>query len=238
MDLPLSIIDPNLLRMNGSTVGGVPTPVKKPRRYDTSRRAAQAAETRRLVLVAARELFVDQGYRPTTVSQIAERAGVAVDTVYASVGRKAQVLRDLVETSLSGTDQAVPAEERDYVQAVRAATEAAAKIAIYARAVAQIHPRLAPVFLALRDAAATEPECAALWTSIAERRAANMRLFAADLRATGDLREDLSDDEVADIVWSMNAVEYWVLLVNQRGWSPERFGEWLTDAWTRLLLSR
>jgi AcrR family transcriptional regulator len=211
--------------------------VKKPRRYDTSRRAAQAAETRGLVLAAARALFVEQGYRATTVSQIAGRAGVAVDTVYASVGRKPQVLRELVETSLSGTDQTVPAEERDYVQQVRAAPGAQAKITIYAHAIAQIHPRLAPVFLALRDAAGTEPECAALWKSIAERRAANMRLFAADLRATGELRADLSDDEVADIVWSMNAVEYWVLLVGEREWSPQRFGEWLADAWTRLLLT-
>jgi AcrR family transcriptional regulator len=215
----------------------VATTVKKPRRYDASRRAAQAAATRGSILVAARELFVEQGYRATTVSQIAERAGVAVDTVYASVGRKPQVLRELVETSLSGTDQVVPAEQRDYVQQVQAAPDAAAKIAIYAQAVAQIHPRLAPVFLALRDAAATEPDCAALWTSIADRRATNMHLFAAELRATGELRADLSDDEVADIVWSMNAVEYWVLLVTQRGWSPERFGEWLSDAWTRLLLT-
>jgi AcrR family transcriptional regulator len=215
----------------------VATTVKKPRRYDASRRTAQAAATRGSILVAARELFVEQGYRATTVSQIAERAGVAVDTVYASVGRKPQVLRELVETSLSGTDQVVPAEQRDYVQQVQAAPDAAAKIAIYAQAVAQIHPRLAPVFLALRDAAATEPDCAALWTSIADRRATNMHLFAAELRATGELRADLSDDEVADIVWSMNAVEYWVLLVTQRGWSPERFGEWLSDAWTRLLLT-
>jgi AcrR family transcriptional regulator len=214
----------------------VASPVKKPRRYDASRRAAQAAATRGSVLVAARELFLDQGYRATTVSQIAERAGVAVDTVYASVGRKPQLLRELVETALSGTDQVVPAEQRDYVQQIRAASDARAKIVRYAQAVAQIHPRLAPVFLALRDAAVTEPDCAVLWTSIAERRAANMRLFAVELRGTGELRADLSDDEVADIVWSMNAVEYWVLLVGQRGWSPERFGEWLADAWTRLLL--
>jgi AcrR family transcriptional regulator len=223
--------------MNRSTVGAVAAPVKKPRRYDASRRAAQAAATRAAVLAAARELFVGQGYRATTVSQIAQRSGVAVDTVYAAVGRKPQVLRELVETSLSGTDQVVPAEQRDYVQQIRAAPDARTKILVYAQAIVQIHQRLAPVFLALRDAAITEPDCAALWTSIAERRAANMRLFAAELRATGDLRTDLSDDEVADIVWSMNAVEYWVLLVTQRGWSAERFGEWLGDAWTRLLLA-
>lgn len=64
-----------------------------------------------------------------------------------------------------------------------------------------------------------------------------MRLFAADLRATGELRADLTDHEVADIVWSMNAAEYRALLVDGCGWSAERFGTWLADAWTRLLLA-
>ncbi|MEP7025810.1 MAG: TetR/AcrR family transcriptional regulator, partial [Actinomycetota bacterium] len=77
---------------------------------------------------------------------------------------------------------------------------------------------------------------AALWTEIARRRAANMLTFAADLRATAELRDDLSDQQVADIIWSMNAAEYWVLLVQERTWTPEQFKAWLTDAWTRLLL--
>jgi hypothetical protein len=64
-----------------------------------------------------------------------------------------------------------------------------------------------------------------------------MRLFAADLRVTGEVRPDLSDEEVADIVWSMNSAEYWVLLVTERGWSPDRFRTWLVEAWTRLLLA-
>lgn len=63
-----------------------------------------------------------------------------------------------------------------------------------------------------------------------------MRAVAAGLRATGDLREDLTNDEVADIIWSMNAAEYWDLLVRQRAWTPTQFADWLTDAWTRLLL--
>jgi len=96
---------------------------------------------------------------------------------------------------------------------------------------------MAPVFLALRDAATTDRECASLWAEIAERRATNMRTFAAELRATGELRGDLSDDQVADIIWSMNAAEYWVLLVRERSWSPDQFAQWLTDAWTRVLLA-
>ena len=213
--------------------------VKAPgrRRYTSALRAQQAAATRHAVLSAARELFAEQGYAATSVASIAARAGVAVDTLYAAVGRKPVVLRQLLETALSGTDDEVPAVERDYVQRVRAASTAAEKIAVYAAAVAEIGVRMAPVHLALAEAAQTDPECAALRAEIDARRAANMRLFAADLRATGELRADLSDDEVADVVWSMNAAEYRALLVGGRGWSAERFGSWLADAWSRLLLA-
>jgi hypothetical protein len=120
---------------------------------------------------------------------------------------------------------------------ISVAASAREKITIYANAITGIQERMAPVFLALRDAASTDRECAALWAEIAERRATNMRLFAADLRATGELREDLSDDQVADIIWSMNAAEYWDLLVRQRAWTPDQFAAWLIDAWTRLLLT-
>lgn len=65
----------------------------------------------------------------------------------------------------------------------------------------------------------------------------NMRLLAADLRATGELRDDCDDETVADVVWSMNGAEYCVLLLHERNWSAERFAAWLADAWTRLLLA-
>jgi AcrR family transcriptional regulator len=206
------------------------------RRYQAPRRAEQAAATRRAILAAARDLFVQRGYLTTTVADIAEQAQVSVDTVYATIGRKPVLLRALVETALSGTDHAVPAIERDYVTAIRAARTARDKLAIYADAITSIHQRLAPIFLALRDAASQDPACAALWTEIAQRRATNMRDFATDLRATGELRDDLTNDDVADVVWSMNAVEYWVLLVHERHWTTGRFRQWLTDAWIRLLL--
>jgi hypothetical protein len=64
-----------------------------------------------------------------------------------------------------------------------------------------------------------------------------MRRFAAELRATGALRPDLTDDEVADIIWSMNSAEYYVLLVEQRGWTTDRFAVHLADTWRRVLLA-
>ena len=210
--------------------------VKPRRRYHAPQRAAQAAGTRRAILDAAYELFTSHGYVSTTVAQIARLAGVNVDTLYAAVGRKPSLLRAVVETAISGLDRAVPAEERDYVQAIRAAPTAGAKIDVYVAALVRISPRTAPIFRALRDAASRDPDCAGLHAEITRRRAANMRLFAADLRATGELRSDLTDEEVADIVWSMNATEYYSLLVHDRGWTPQRYGAHLADAWRRLLL--
>jgi AcrR family transcriptional regulator len=211
--------------------------VKPRRRYRSALRAGQAEATRRAVLRAARELFAERGYAATGIASIAERAGVAVDTVYASVGRKPVLLRALLESAISGTDDAVPAEQRDYVRRIRGARTAREKISVYATAMAEIGPRMAPVHRALSEAALTDADCATLRTEIRQRRADNMLLFAADLRATGELRADLSDQEVADIVWSMNAAEYRALLVDERGWSEVRFAGWLADAWARTLLA-
>jgi hypothetical protein len=63
-----------------------------------------------------------------------------------------------------------------------------------------------------------------------------MHAFAAELRATGELRDDRTDDQIADIIWSTNAPEYWDLLVRERGWTPEQFTTHLADTWIRLLL--
>ena len=220
--------------MNTGTVEPMPDQVKR-RRYDSTRREAKAALTRENVLEAALALFTSRGYAATTARDIATAAGVSLDTVYASVGRKPEVMVLLMERAISGTDEAVPAEQRDYVRQIHAATTAADKIAVYAQALGQVQPRLAPLVHALSQAAATDPSCAALRRSIAERRRANMATFAAELRATGDVRTDLCDDDVADIIWSTNAPEYYLLLA-QQGWPPHRYAWLLTEMWTRLLL--
>jgi len=208
----------------------------KGRGYRSPLRAEQATRTRRQILDAARELFGAQGYAATTVAQIAAAAGVAVDTVYAAVGTKPVLFRLLLETAISGTDEPVPAEERDYVRRIRAATGARQKIETYAAAMRAISGRMAPLHLVLRDAAAQAPELARIRDEIALRRAANMRLFAQDLIATGELRPELDVGEVADIVWSMNSAEFYSLLVQERAWPPQRFEQWLADAWCRLFL--
>jgi len=210
--------------------------IAKKRAYDSSGRKEAAQETRQAILAAARSLFCEKGYAATTMSAVAQAAGIALDTVYATVGRKPALLALLIETSISGSEVAVPPEERDYVRAIRAEQSAEGKLKIYAAALRNIQARLAPLFRVLQQAATLDPALAELWSGFAERRASNMRLLAKELESTGRLRHDLSVEEAADALWSMNAPEDYLLLVEQRGWSPEKFERWLGDAWCRLLL--
>jgi AcrR family transcriptional regulator len=206
------------------------------RTYDATHRQARSAETRRRVLEAARRLILENGYRATKIADIAVEAGVNLDTVYELVGRKSVVLRELIEQAISGTDTPVIAEERDYVKAILREPDPAKKLSLYANAVCNIQGRMAPLFLALRDASSTEPEAHQVWLEISERRADNMRKLLRDIRATGRLRAGLSVDQAADVVWAMNSSELYVLLTVERGWSSRRYARWLADAWCRLLL--
>jgi AcrR family transcriptional regulator len=212
-------------------------PVNPARRtYNASRRREAAQRTRRAILDAATRLFTERGYSATTMTDIAEAAGVALDTIYAVVGRKPSLFRLLIETAISGTDEPLPAEERQYVSAIRAAPDALGKFQRYARAMLAIHTRLAPLLQVLHAAAPADPELAAVWSEIAERRARNMRLFASEVAGTGSLREDVSIEEAADVIWATNSPELYVLLVQERGWDPDQYARWLADAWRRLLL--
>jgi len=112
--------------------------VGKTRRYDATARRAAAERTRRRVLVAAHSLFTTQGYAETSVAQIARRARVSVDTVYAAVGRKPHLLLAAHDMVLAGGPEPVAAEDRDYVRAVREAPTARAKIETYASALGRV----------------------------------------------------------------------------------------------------
>jgi AcrR family transcriptional regulator len=217
------------------------TETVKTRTYRSIRRRARALKNRRAIIEAANELFTTRGYRDTSVTEIAERAHVSVDTLYVAVGRKPQLLlavHDLVLGEMALDEEARPlvADQRAYVKAVRAEATAAGKIRVYADALARVLPRTAPLMRALLEAAASDPDCRRVWDSVDQRRAANMRLLAADLRSTGEIRPDLSDDEVADLIWSMNSPVYFSMLAD-RGWTAERYAGLVADVWTRTLLT-
>jgi AcrR family transcriptional regulator len=213
-------------------------PVK--RGYSSPRRQELAAINRRAILEAAFELFTTRGYRETSVAEIARRARVSVDTLYAAVGRKPELLlavHDMVlgDMELGESSRPLAASERRYVKAIGAESTAAGKLRVYADALGRLLPRVAPLSNALREAGSSDPACRRVWVSIDERRAANMRRLAQSLRETGELRADITDDDVADLLWSTNSPAYFGLLTD-RGWTGERFASLIADIWTRTLL--
>lgn len=209
----------------------------KPRSYDASSRRIASSKTRERILDEAEALLVERGYTATTIADVAAKSEVHIDSVYRLVGRKPVLLRELIERAISGEAGPVDAEQRDYVQAIRAEPDAGLKLDIYAAAVRAIHERMAPLYLALREAAVTEPEAAEVWKQISDRRAMNMRRFVQDVaEAAGGLRSGVALHEAADTVWAMNSAELYAMLVTERKWSPEQYERWLAQSWRRLLL--
>ncbi len=215
-------------------LGPVTRPVKS-RAYHSTARAESSAATRARVVAAARALFAEHGYAGTTVAAVARTAGVAVDTVYASVGRKPQLALVVVDDILGEGGGPVPSAQRGYVTAVQAAASAREKLTRYADALGRLMPQVAPLLQALARAGEDDPACAQAWQRIDERRAANMLLLAAELRATDQLREELTDDDVATLLWSTNSWEYRDLLA-RRGVQGARYAAHLADLWCRALL--
>jgi AcrR family transcriptional regulator len=224
--------------VNIGTVGRVPPAVNTPttRAYRSPRREEQAAATRRRILSAARQLFTTKGYPDTSVAEVARRAKVSVDTLYASVGRKPQLLLAVHDMVLGSADEPIPGEQREYVAAMRAAVGARAKLRTYAEALEQLLPRTVPLIESLRVAARSDPECRRVWDGYNQRRAENMLRLAADLRSTGELRNDLSDEDVAHLVWMTNSPEYYQL-ATFNGRTPQQYATQVLDLWTRTLLA-
>ena len=197
------------------------------RRYVSPRRAEQARQTRRAILDAAAKLFVDPGYAATPLTTVAAEAGVAVQTVYAVFGSKRQLLSDLVDVTLVGDDERRAMAERSFVADIRALVGLRAKLARYARHLAETHARQVHVILALANAATADADAAAIWRKNIEDRRRGMAMFAADLAATGEVR--VSQERAADVLWLAQDIRNYDWLVRERGWPVERFERWFVD---------
>jgi AcrR family transcriptional regulator len=210
--------------------------VKAGRRYDSELRKQQASQTRLRILDAAQKLFAERGYAASTVEVTAKEAGVAVDTVYAAFGSKRGVLKALLEVRVGGDDAPIDLLDRPGPQAVRHEPNQRRQIAAFAVDISAIIERARPVDDIIRGAAAVDDDIAVFRTKAQEHRFGNMRQFAAWLAANGPLRDGLTEEEAAGIVWTMTSPEVHRLLRVNRGWTPERYSAWLRDSLTRILL--
>ncbi|HEV2893265.1 MAG TPA: helix-turn-helix domain-containing protein, partial [Actinomycetota bacterium] len=211
---------------------------KPRRRYDSTRRRAQAARTRPDILAAAHDLFLERGYAGTTIVAIAKAAGVVVETVYRAYGSKAELFKAVVRVAVAGGAErvTVPAEERPAIRAVIAETDPRRQLELYAATQPGIQARAGPLLRVLIGAGAGDPELAAVWEQLEDERLAGMGRFAGLLADRGALRPGLSAEEARDLLWTLNSLAVHDLLVLRLGWPPERFRDWLAAALARELL--
>lgn len=200
------------------------------RTYRSDLRAEQARRTRRQIVAAAGELFRERGYAATTVDAVAERAGVSRKTVFTAVGGKPVLIKLAYDWAIVGDDEEVPLIERERVQRFRAMTDPVALLEAYSRHVVEVLGRMAPLYLALRNAADGDEEARALFEEVQAERMRGMRMFAEQLGRIGGLRPGLTVRRANDLMFFYLDPAHYELLVLTRGWSTRAFREWFLSS--------
>jgi len=207
-------------------------PVKR-RTYTSALRTEQARRTRQLIVEAADDLLVSLGYARTTIKEIALRAGVAPDTVYAIFGSKVRVLTAVLDLQLAPRGEASIIETAE-PRAVRDEPDQRRQLHMFARGVAGVSARSRPIFEVLRTAAAVEPEVGEVFAEMEKHRLANMRQVARWFARRGPLK--VSTARAGEIIWALASPDVGRMLCDVLGWSQAQHAAWLEDMLSYALL--
>jgi AcrR family transcriptional regulator len=195
----------------------------------TGKKGEKSRQTRRRILQAAYELFVSQGYGATTLQGIAERAGVAVQTIYFAFGNKPSLLKELVDVTIAGDDEPVPTMQRSWFLDALAADTAEAQLRAHVHGTCRILQRVATIVDVLRAAGAQDPSLARMWQQDTDPRLQVQTAAARSLVAKPGARAHLSIGHAADVLFGLLSPELYLLFVRDRGWTPEHFEQWAYD---------
>ncbi len=208
------------------------------RRYDGASRRRQAEQTRARVIAAATRVFLEHGYTGATIPVIAAEAGVALQTVYRAAPGKAGLLQQAVLTAVAGgtARSEVPVEERPAIRALIDEPDPRRQLALYAHTQPGIWSRVGALLRVLDSAASSEPTLAQFRDAQDKQRLAGLTRFGAQLKARGALKEGLTPDRAADIIWTVCSRATYDALVGARGWSHQDYESWLTATLQAALL--
>lgn len=202
----------------------------QPQRYRSPLRAERAAETRRRIATAALELFAEHGFGGTTVTAIAERAGVAAQTIYATFGTKAAILQALLARL---EDDAGAPEWRDRIAA---ADDPAAKLAAFAHWSAAIFSTSKAVITASQGAAG-DPAIVELRAEADRHRRQALTALVGILADRGALAAGLSRQRAVDRAWMLTGVELYLAATDGCGWADGDYASWLAGLLAQQLLA-
>ncbi len=200
------------------------------RPYDARRRRERAAEerqaTRRRVVEAARELFLSRGYVATTMADIAREAGVALQSVYTAGQSKADLLHLITDLAVAGDDQEVMLVDRPEFAAVAAESDPERQVQMLASLIATTMERLAPVWIAYREAAAVDAKAASNLVAAHRRR---RETFGTMISMVPDQRLRRPHERSADTMWAIGSIDVFLLLRTVLEWDATQYAEWLSD---------
>ncbi|GEL19391.1 TetR/AcrR family transcriptional regulator [Pseudonocardia asaccharolytica] len=206
----------------------------KRRRYRSTIPRGQA---RAAVLAAAGRLFAERGFQATSIEDIAAAAGVARPTVFTAVGGKSVILKEVVDIALAGDEEEVAVSDRPWFREMIDQPDPRRMLRLHARNIRTMYERVAGVYCAVEAAAAAaDPEAGALWETLQAQRLAGSRTVAAALTGKATLRAGYDEEAVTDTLWSLGAPMIYRKVVLERGWSPQRYEEWIADALCRMFL--
>jgi AcrR family transcriptional regulator len=199
-------------------------------------RSSRAEASRARISQSAHLLFLRDGYAATSMNALAEHAGLAVQTIYNTVGGKAAVLDLVLDLAASGPDAPTPV--RDLLEERAATVETAAGLVdLLTEWFADVHPRIAPVLRIISEAAASDPAVERLERARERQRYDHYRLAAAELAARGGLTDGATVDEAAATIWTLAHPVSYRLLVEEAGWGREAYASWLRGQLTKTLLA-
>lgn len=195
------------------------------RSYASARRETQARETRQSILDAALSHFVAHGYAATSIQTIADQAGVAVQTVYAAFGNKRELMRQLIEATITGDDNPTPITQKAESRAVAAEPDVRLRAQLDAALSRTIVQRVAPIVRVAEEAAASDPELATTMETVKAARRREMLDSARLLAGPEGLR--LDPEEAAATLYVLYSPQVADMLMRDHGWSPQRYEAWL-----------
>ena len=188
-----------------------------------------AEETQRVIVEAAARLFLEHGYHATSIGRIASEAGVAVQTIYNSVGPKRDILSRVLDFAAAGERAPVPVPVFMREEAEREPDPhriIAGLVEFWRGAL----PRTAPVFRMIREAAAADPDAAEVERARTAQRLGNYGHAAQLLAERGALRRELTIDQAAATIFAIGHPETYRALVLDGDWDDDRWAAWARDA--------
>ena len=207
------------------------------RPYRSTLRAEQARATRRAIVGAGRDLFLELGWSHTTIDAVADRAQVSRKTVFTSVGGKAALLKLALDWAIVGDDEPVPMSERPVIAEMERLTDPRTLVARWARFVADLEARAAPLIDVLLVAADADPDAASVHAESDRNRRQGATAFLTHLAGIGGLRPGLTIERAVATVLVLTDPAVHRVLVRQDGWTTAEHAGWIERAAAAQLLS-